>query len=103
MVGGRLSSHPWSLSHGTKEAPHTSWRLDLGNALGDLTIERKLLEFGEQQVAKWIMQSHEFGLVISGTEVEVLILFQLRDKAKGKRSHLCHPLFALTTHCSLAT
>jgi hypothetical protein len=46
-------------------------------------------------VAKVVVPSHEFGLVVNGAEVEVLILFQLRGEVKGKRSHLRH------LHCVL--
>jgi hypothetical protein len=83
VVGGRLSSPPWNLGHGDKEAPHTSQRLNLGKASGDLTIEHQLLVCGVQQVVEGVIPSHEFGLVVSGTEVEVLIHFHLRDKVLG--------------------
>ncbi len=62
--GGDLSSFPGYLGHSTKEASCTGRRLDLGQSSWDLSIEGKLLELGEGQVAKMVMPAHELGLVI---------------------------------------
>ncbi len=59
-------SFPRYLGHSTKEASCAGRRLDLGQSLWDLSIEGKLLELGEGQVAKAIMPAHELGLVLNG-------------------------------------
>jgi hypothetical protein len=64
---GGLSSLSGDLGHdSTKEASRTGRMLDLSQSLWDLSIESKLLELGEGQVAKAVMPAHELGLVVDG-------------------------------------
>jgi hypothetical protein len=62
----------------------------------DLTVECKLLEFGEGKVAKEVMPLHELSLVISGAEVDLLILLQLGVEIEGEWPHSC------CLHCCFA-
>ena len=59
-------SFPGYLGHSTKEASHAGRRLDLGQSSWDLSIESKLLELGEGQVAEAVMPAHELGLSVDG-------------------------------------
>jgi hypothetical protein len=47
MIREHLLSFPRNLGHGTKEATHAGWRLNLGQMLRDLAVECKQLELGE--------------------------------------------------------
>ncbi len=57
-------SFPGDLGLSTNEASRAGRRLDLGQLSWDLSIESKLLELGEGQVAEAVMPAHELGLVV---------------------------------------
>ncbi len=61
-----LFAAPRKLGHCAKEAAGAlGWR-NFGELLGDFSIECKLLELGEEQVAKVVVPLHELGLFIGG-------------------------------------
>jgi hypothetical protein len=49
-------------------------RFNLGKFLEDITIESKLLELGEAQVAKAVVPTHELGLIIGSSKLDVFCL-----------------------------
>jgi hypothetical protein len=62
---------PGKLGHHTKEAASALGRDDLGKLLWNFTIKGELLELGKAQVAKSVLPTHEFSLIVSGCELDV--------------------------------
>ncbi len=63
---------PRNLSHGAKEAASAlGWR-DFRQLLGDFPVDGELLELSKGKVTEAIVPSHQFGLIVGSSEVDVL-------------------------------
>ncbi len=73
-----LFAVPRKFVHCAKEAAGALGRLNFGKFLRDFTIEGKLLELGEAQMAKVVVPLHELGLFISSSRLDVLSFLEWR-------------------------
>ena len=73
--------------HGIKEAPCAPRRWHLCQTSRDLTVNCKQLQFWEGEMTNAVMPSHEFGLVISGGEMEFLVLLGRWSWIKREGAH----------------
>ncbi len=64
---------PGKLGHCTKVAASALGQDDLGKLHWNFTIVGKLLELGKAQVAKLVVPTHEFSLIVGSRELDVLL------------------------------
>ena len=64
MLGFLLFATPSDLRHGPKKTTCASEGTDLGELLGNLSIEGKEAELLEGEMTEAVVPSHELGLVI---------------------------------------
>ncbi len=79
---------PGKLGHHAKKAACALGQQNLGKLLWDLTIEGKLLELREAQVAKAVVPAHKLGLVVGGCKLGVFSFLGWRRGVKGTRPSL---------------
>ena len=72
--GFRLFAAPRQFCHGAEEAPGTLGRWHLRQSSRDFTVRCEELQFWEGEVTEPVVPSHEFGLVVGGGEIELLVL-----------------------------
>jgi hypothetical protein len=73
-----LPCHGIFLGHCAKEATSALGWCNLGRFLGDFTIESKLLELREAQVAEVVVPKHELGLIVGSGKVNVFTFLKWR-------------------------
>jgi hypothetical protein len=84
MLGFLLFATPSDLRHGPKKTTCASEGTDLGELLGNLSIEGKEAELLEGEMTKAVVPSHELGLVIGCWERVLLVLLKRRGWVKGE-------------------
>ncbi len=75
---------PRKLGHCAKEAASALGGLDLAQLLGDLTIRSHLLEGQEGNVTEAVVSSHEFSLIVGGSNRSVFVSRCRRRGVKGE-------------------
>ncbi len=84
MISLGVFALPGKLGHCTKKVASALGQDDLDKLLQDFTIEGELHELGKAQMAKSVVPTHEFSLIVGSRELDVFSFFQWRQGVKGK-------------------